>query len=72
MKVLERPPVVQTLKNFPEFYGTKMLITAFTRALHLFLYLPPTKPEHRINLEVSNEICTKRVDCDTKPMQTDY
>jgi hypothetical protein len=30
---LEKLPIVQLLKNFPAFYGTR-IITAFTRALH--------------------------------------
>jgi hypothetical protein len=29
-----KPPTVQLLKNFPEFYGTRRFITVFTRALH--------------------------------------
>jgi hypothetical protein len=32
--LLEKPPNVQPLKNFPTFYGTRRLITVFTRALH--------------------------------------
>jgi hypothetical protein len=32
--LLEKPPVVQPLKNFPTFYGTRRFITVFTRALH--------------------------------------
>jgi hypothetical protein len=32
--LLEKPPVVQLLKNFPAFYGTRRFITVFTRALH--------------------------------------
>jgi hypothetical protein len=32
--LLDKPPVVQLLKNFPTFYGTRRLITVFTRALH--------------------------------------
>jgi hypothetical protein len=31
---LEKPPVTQLLKNFPELYGTQMYITVFTTALH--------------------------------------
>jgi hypothetical protein len=31
--LLEKPPVVQPLKNFPVFYGTRRFITAFTRSL---------------------------------------
>jgi hypothetical protein len=32
--LLEKPPIVQLLKNFPAFYGTRKFITVFTRALH--------------------------------------
>jgi hypothetical protein len=32
--LLEKLPIVQPLKNFPAFYGTRRFITAFTRALH--------------------------------------
>jgi hypothetical protein len=32
--VLEEPPIVQPLKNFPAFYGTRRFNTVFTRALH--------------------------------------
>jgi hypothetical protein len=32
--LLEKPPIVQLLKNFPAFYGTWRFITVFTRALH--------------------------------------
>jgi hypothetical protein len=32
--LLEKLPIVQLLKNFPAFYGTRRLITVFTRALH--------------------------------------
>jgi hypothetical protein len=35
--LLEKLPIVQLLKNFPVFYGTRRFITAFTRALYLFL-----------------------------------
>jgi hypothetical protein len=31
--LLEKPPIVQLLKNFSIFYGTRMFITVFTRAL---------------------------------------
>jgi hypothetical protein len=30
----EKLPIVQPLKNFPAFYGTRRFITVFTRALH--------------------------------------
>jgi hypothetical protein len=32
--LLEKPPILQLLKNFPAFYGTRRFITVFTRALH--------------------------------------
>jgi hypothetical protein len=32
--LLEKLPIVQPLKNFPTFYGTRRFITALTRALH--------------------------------------
>jgi hypothetical protein len=32
--LLEKPQIVQLLKNFPAFYGTRRFITVFTRALH--------------------------------------
>jgi hypothetical protein len=32
--LLEKLPIVQPLKNFPAFYGTRRFITAITRALH--------------------------------------
>jgi hypothetical protein len=35
--LLEEPPIVQLLKNFPAFYGTPRFNTVFTRALHWFL-----------------------------------
>jgi hypothetical protein len=35
--LLEKLSVVQLLKNFPAFYGTRMFIVVFTRALHWFL-----------------------------------
>jgi hypothetical protein len=31
---LMEPPIVQLLKNFPAFYGTRRFITVFIRALH--------------------------------------
>jgi hypothetical protein len=33
-RLLEKPTVAQLLKNFPTFYGTRRLITVFTRARH--------------------------------------
>jgi hypothetical protein len=32
--LLEKPPIVQPLKNFPAFYGTRRFNTVFTRDLH--------------------------------------
>jgi hypothetical protein len=32
--LVEKPPVAQLLKNFTAFYGTRMFITVFTRALN--------------------------------------
>jgi hypothetical protein len=32
--LLEKLPVVQILKNFPPFYGTRWFITVFTRFNH--------------------------------------
>jgi hypothetical protein len=32
--LLEKPPNVQPLKNFPAFYGNRRFITVFTRAVH--------------------------------------
>jgi hypothetical protein len=32
--LFENPSIVQLLKNFPIFYGTRRFITVFTRALH--------------------------------------
>jgi hypothetical protein len=32
--LLEKLPIVQLLKNFPAFYGTRRFITVFTRAPH--------------------------------------
>jgi hypothetical protein len=32
--LLEKLPIVQPLKNFPVFYGTRRFITVFTRSFH--------------------------------------
>jgi hypothetical protein len=32
--LLEKPPIVQLLKNFPTFYRIQRFITRFTRAFH--------------------------------------
>jgi hypothetical protein len=34
LSLLEKPPILQPLQNFPAFYGTRRFITVFTRALH--------------------------------------
>jgi hypothetical protein len=36
--LLEKPPIMQLLENFPAFYGTRRFITEFTRALHWSLF----------------------------------
>jgi hypothetical protein len=36
--LLEEPPIVQPLKNFPIFYGTRKFDTVFIRALHWSLF----------------------------------
>jgi hypothetical protein len=50
---LEKPPIVQPLKNFTTFYGTRRFINVFTRALHWSLFWArPTKsvPSHPTSL----------------------
>jgi hypothetical protein len=34
LRLLEKLPIVQPLKNFPAFYGTRRFITALKTALH--------------------------------------
>jgi hypothetical protein len=34
MELLEKPPIVQLLKNFPALYGTRKFVTVFTRDFH--------------------------------------
>jgi len=36
--LLEKLTGFQLVKKFPAFYGTRRFITAFTRALHLFIF----------------------------------
>jgi hypothetical protein len=36
--LLEKLTVSQLVKKFPAFYGTRRIITSFTRAPHLSLY----------------------------------
>jgi hypothetical protein len=46
--LLEKLPIVQPLKNFPAFYGTRMFITAFTRALHWSLFWASTHIQNNV------------------------
>jgi hypothetical protein len=51
--LLEKLPIVQLLENFPAFYGTRMFITVFTRALHWSLFWArsiQSIPSHPISL----------------------
>jgi hypothetical protein len=51
--LLEKPPVAQTLKRFPTFYGTRRFITVFKRALHWSLSWArsvQSTPSHPISL----------------------
>jgi hypothetical protein len=53
--LLEKPPIVQPFKNFPAFYGTRMFITVFTRALHWSLSRARViqyTPSHPISLSL--------------------
>jgi hypothetical protein len=49
--LLEKLPMVQPLKNFPAFYGTRRFTTVSTRALH-WSWARPTQsiPSHSISL----------------------
>jgi hypothetical protein len=38
LTLLEKPPVVQILKNFPTFYGTGRFVAVFRRDIHCFLF----------------------------------
>jgi hypothetical protein len=47
--LLEKPPSVQLLKNFPAFYGTRRFIAVFTITLHWFHPEPDqSNPYHPI------------------------
>jgi hypothetical protein len=51
--LLEKLPIVQPLKNFPAFYGTRRFITLFTRDLHWSLSWTrrtQSTPSHPISL----------------------
>jgi hypothetical protein len=59
--LLEKSPIVQLLKNFPAFYGTRRLITVFTRALHWSLSWArwiQSMPSHPISLRSILILCT--------------
>jgi hypothetical protein len=51
--LLEKPPILRSLKKFPAFYETQKFITVFTRALHWSLFWArsiQSTPSHRICL----------------------
>jgi hypothetical protein len=53
--LLEKPPIVQLIKNFPAYYGTRRFITVFTRALHWSLSRArsiESIPSHPISLKI--------------------
>jgi hypothetical protein len=54
--LLEKPPIVQLPKNFPEFYGTRMFITVFIRALNWSLFWARS-----IQSVTSNHICLRSI-----------
>jgi hypothetical protein len=54
--LLEKPPIVQLLKNFPAFYGTRRFSAVFTRALHWSLSWAKSIqsiPSHPISILIS-------------------
>jgi hypothetical protein len=50
LTLLEKPLLVQLLKNFPPFYGTRRFITVFTRALHWSLPEPDQSTPYNLIL----------------------
>jgi hypothetical protein len=49
--LLEEPPILQLLKNFPAFFGTRRFITVFTRSQHWSLsWSIQSIPAHPISL----------------------
>jgi hypothetical protein len=59
--LLENPPIVQLLKNFPAFYETRWFITVFTRALHWSLSWArsiQSIPSHPFSLRSILILCT--------------
>jgi hypothetical protein len=65
--LLERPSVLQLLKNFSAFYGTQRFSTALTRALHFSLFwariiqsIPPHPVSPRSMLVLSLSKCQRQ------------
>jgi hypothetical protein len=59
--LFEKPPVAQLLKNFPTFYGTRRLITVFTKALQWSLSWAKSIqsiPPHPISLSLPPLVTT--------------
>jgi hypothetical protein len=61
--LLDKLPVLQLLKNFPAFYGSRTSITVFTKALHCSLFwvrsiqsTPPHPLSLKINLTLSTHL----------------
>jgi hypothetical protein len=53
--LLEKPPVVQLVRNFPPFYGTRRFITVFTWALRRSLSTARSNhsiPPHQIHFNI--------------------
>jgi hypothetical protein len=44
--VLQKTPILQLLKNFSAFYGSRRFITAFTRAIHWSQSSVKSVPQH--------------------------
>jgi hypothetical protein len=73
--LLEKPPVAQLLKSFP-FYGTRRLITVFTRAHHWLLssarsiqFIPPYPISLRFILILSSHL---RLGVPNDPFPSDF
>jgi hypothetical protein len=48
--LLEKPPIVLLLKNFPALYGTRKFITIFTRSTDSYSETAQSIPSHSISL----------------------
>jgi hypothetical protein len=62
--LLEKPPIMQPLNNFPTLYGTRRFITVFTRALQWSIFWAIStqfSPSHPISLRsisiLSTHLC---------------